>query len=698
MAKRRPGDFPKNDASWREDFAAALGSQWSQINTDASILDEEGLRLAIPAPNAIEWTVGAEWCNAPSVFEYWGQYQAIRDFFELRCPLCNDPDDADVWGKTRMELEGEVLLVWDADLEDDVCPKCGAARAELIEDGFFRGYNTMHMVIGQRAGKSVCAGLMGTYVEHRFLTLALATPGGYGSYFGLNLKDPFEMTFLAATSVQSSDTIWAKYTSTRSESPWFQRFVPWMKKQETNQIVPEGMKHWTYRESENRIINQHPNCRLIINSLNSNAPGLRGRTRIAAFADEVSYMEQTDSKKSATEIYRALERSLRTVRTRTKLFAGQPWFGTMVSVTSPVSRSDKGMELLKDARKVKNMFARHTTTWEFNPFESRENLQDEFDKDPIGAERDYGANPPGAEHPLIYDERRWRKLTIDPSLKSRAVFEIGETLARTGQTYKTAVMKRSEFLRDRAPRYVVWDAGLNWDAFAGTCAHPEYGEEVGEDGKPRLVTVYDWIIRILPAPGTEVLFDGVRDIMDIARRHMHIARCEFDRWQSIQLIQQIREMGIFSERVPTTSDDYLKFRVDSFEGLIKMLPPEPDEYDLEAETFVWLKEPPELSPAACAIYEILGAQQDPDTNKVIFPNKGKRRGYGSNDVCECIVHAHKLVQTQGFTEKHDDRSIRSARLRAEASSLGWEHRGYVAKLPAAATSGVRNWGSNRRGW
>lgn len=698
--RRRRGPEPEamQQDAFLGDLGASWDTQWARINATAAILDDEGRRLALAAPNAIEWVCGEQWCNSPSTYEYWGQYQAIRDFFELRCPVCNDPDDVDVWGKSRMQLESEILLVWDNDYQEDVCPRCGSTRSEYLEDGLFHGYNTMHLVVGQRAGKSVMAGLIGTYIEHRIITLALSSPGGFGGYLNLKLKDPFEMTFLAATAVQSSDTIWAKFTSTRAESPWFQRLVPWIKRQEAEQVVPEGMKRWIYKETDNRIINQHPSVRLIINSMNSNAPGLRGRTRIAAFADEISYMEQTDSKKSATEIYRALERSQRTVRSRVKLFGGLPWLGTMVSVTSPVSRSDKGMELLKDARKVKTMFARQVPTWEFNPFEPREGMQDEFDKDPIGALRDYGAQPPGAEHPLIHDEKRWRKLTVDSALKPRARFRIGQTVGKTGQTYMTVRMEACEFMRDRTPRYIVWDAGLNWDAFAGACAHPEFGEAVGPDGRPRLITVFDWIVRILPRPGTEVLFDGVRDIMDLARRNMHIARCEFDRWQSIQLIQQIREMGIFSERVPTKDEDYIKFRVDCFEGLVRMLPPLAGEFDPTSETFVWMKDPPELSPESAAIYELLGAQQDPDTNKIVFPEKGERRGWGSNDVAQCIVHAHKIVQTQGFTERHDDRSARAARMRAEASSLGWETRGYLAQVPHGMRGGVRNWSSNRRGW
>lgn len=695
MKSRRAQLVEQDNSAWYDEMRDAADVDWARLNTTAAVLDDEGKRLAIPAPNAIEWIVGDAWCNSPSTYEYWGQYEAIRDFFELRCPVCNDEGDSSVWGKSRAVLESEVLLVWSGDYQEDVCPKCRNTRSELTEDGYFTGYNTMHLVVGQRAGKSVMAGLIGTYLEHRIVTLGLSTPGGFGASLGLSLKDPFEMTFLAATAVQSADTVWAKFTSLRAESPWFQRFVPWLKRQEATQVVPAGMKRWSYKETDTRIVNQHPSIRLIVNSLNSNAPGLRGRTRPAAFADEISHMEQTDSKKSATEIYRALERSLRTVRTRTKMYGGLPWLGAMVSVTSPVSRGDKGMELLRDARKVRTMFARHLATWEFNPFEPREGMQDEFDKDPVGAARDYGATPPGAEYPLIPDEARWRSLAIDTQLTPTTEFTTYRMVGQTGQHYIAAKVARTTFQRDQTRYYVVWDAGKNFDAFAGACAHGEWREIPGQT-EPQYVTVYDWVVRILPTEGTEVFFDAVYEIMRTLKQSMHIVRCEFDRWQSVYLIQKVRELQIFSEQRPTKDSDYVQWRVDSYRGCVQMLPPLEMEYEPNTGTFVWKVEPPEMTAAACAIYELLGAQCDPDTHKVTFPEKGKRQGWGSNDTGQCIVHAHALVQREGYTERHDDRSLRAARARAEANAASWAQRGGIMR--SAHGSSVRGVNGQGRGW
>jgi hypothetical protein len=131
---------------------------------------------------------------------------------------------------------------------------------------------------------------------------------------------------------------------------------------------------------------------------------------------------------------------------------------------------------------------------------------------------------------------------------------------------------------------------------------------------------------------------------------------------------------------------------------VRLLPPPEEDYKPQYETFEWTKEPPNLSPESAGIYELLGLECNPDTHKVSNPRKGERKGYNSDDTAQVLVHVHKLVQQQGYTKKHDDRSKRSARIRAETMSADWGSRGYVAHMPSQASSAPRNWGKGKRGW
>lgn len=621
-------------------------------------LDEERQYLVKPAPNAIRWCVDAHLCNSPSLYEYTRSYQVIRDVFQLRCPICNPRSTSDCWDKTRAELDAEHLLEWDAKLNEDVCPSCSTPRSDFEEDGLLERVNALHLVCGQRSGKSVTAALIGTYIEHRILTIAHGTPGGLHAYLGLTLKDPMEATFLASNEVQGQDTIWAKYRAFREGSPWFQRYAAWVKEEEKSQNTPPGMERWTYAESNRKVVNEHPDCKLIINSLNSNSAGLRGRTRIFGGLDEISHMHGGDSRMSADEIFRAVDNSLQTIRSRAQRVGGLGWLGFMCSVTSPLSKDDKGMRLLREADNVPGMLAYHYTTWEFNPYEPRENFEAMYAKDPVGAERDFGARPPMAAHPLIWDVTRFRSLVIDEERTPAATFATPR-FVENGHTY--IGLKARHFDPSFAhSHFVAFDAGKNFDAFAGACGHGEVHVDE-ETGAQRTKTVIDWVFRILPEKGTEVYYDHVYGVVREMMQFMPIQRVEFDRWNSVQLIQQFRKLGIAAEQKSLKNKDWVAYRQDAYAGRISMLPP--PERDFDGREYV--VDPPVMAPETCALYELEGLEEDPDTQKVYNPRKGLERGFNSNDVAQVVVHVHTMVQTVGYNERNDDRSRAAAKRRSE---------------------------------
>lgn len=676
-----------------DDFATSVQEACEDQPETRGRRDEERQYLIQPAPNAIIWCVAPQFANSPSLYEYQRSYQIVRDVFQLRCPICNSRGGEDCWGKSRMQLESEWLLEWNARFGEDVCPKCHSTRSDFEEEGLLRRIDALHLVCGQRSGKSITAGLIGTYVEHRVLTIAHGTPGGFHNYLGLTVKDPVEITFLASNEVQGQDTIWAKYRAFREASPWFQRYTAWVTEEERRQDTPLGMEKWVYNETNKKITNEHPDCKFIINSLNSNSAGLRGRTRIFGGLDEISHMHSGDSRTSADEIYRAIDHSLQTIRSRSKLVGALPWLGLMCSVTSPRSKDDKGMRLLKNA--PDSMLTYHMATWEFNPFEPRENFDALFAKDPVGAERDFGANPPMAAHPLIWDVPRFRDLIVVPGMRPACEFET-PMFEESGHTYIGLVVRNSQ-PRFRKSHYVAFDAGKNFDAFAGACAHAEVVVDP-ETGSQRRLTVFDWIFRILPAPGTEVYYDHVFGVIKNLMPHMPVQRVEFDRWNSTQLIQQIRKLGIAAEQRSLKNQDWIKFRQDAYGGMIQMFAPAPDDFNWETQEYT--TEPPLMHPHTCALYELEGLEEDPDTQKVYNPHKGLERGYNSNDTAQVVVHVHKMVQEIGYTEKDDDRSRAAAKRRSEGEGADYAHARQGAVFNPkrfGGGGGYRNWSAGR-GW
>ncbi len=606
------------------------------------------------APNIIEFVASSQFLNIQSVYHHVRQYQILRDFFQSRCPVCNSMkgEDVDCWGKGREYLESEALLIWSAKYEDDVCPKCTSTREELTKDGLLQEYNQLHGIVGMRSGKTATIAEIGAYTEHVLATISLNQPDfKLSTYFGVLPKQPFEITYIASTEVQSNDTIWAYYKSFRIDSLWFRRYVKWVKGQERIQDTPEGMEKWYYKETTREIHNGHMGIKF--NSKNSNSSGLAGRTRIGSFVDELSRFKQTESAMGAEEAYRVMENSLRTVRSAVLNRGLLTWLGTMASISSPISVDDKGMTLLYQSTNIKHMYGFHYSTWEFNPNEKREYFDEAYEKDPVGTERDFGARPPLAANPLIIDPDKFEIRAVEDTLKATAILDVIPFIDKTGQRYHRARMIECSLQRN-ASRYIVFDAGKTFDQFAGACGHLEIKQL--SDGNMEYVSVIDWVMKVLPTKEHDVWFDACVDIIEFQMKCQKIVRVEFDRWNSITLIQQIRNKGILAEQKTIKPEDYIQFVADSHMGRVRMLPKEEGDDGLE---------PPFKSAAATALYELERLERSIDDRRVYNPQKGKRRGYNSDDVAVCVVHLHKLLQDSQVMPTGSKLRSREARLKRE---------------------------------
>lgn len=670
----------------QKDLASDLGDLVSQSVTLAANLDVEREYLKRRAPNAIEWIVDRRFCNQPQSYKFWGSYRLVKEFFELRCPDCNTPEVAgesfvpsDPWGLSRTQLESEVLLVWSEDQQDDVCPKCRTPRAQFIEDEEFNGYRNLLGLIGQRSGKSTTLGMIGTYIEHVLSTIGLTHADGLYGYLNHPRGDPLHMTFIASTATQAKETIWAKYKGYRANAPWFRRYVPWVKAQESIQVITPGMEPWSYTENSTHIHNGL--LGLSVDSLNSNSNGIAGRTRVASLIDEICRMEQTESSRSAQEVYRSMDASVQTVQGTAEQFGLPTWLGLTAAISSVMSVNDYGMQLLESSKTDSRVYARKMATWDFNPYLPRSRFADMLKKDFVGTMRNFGSVPPAAATPLIDRPDDFIRTAVDKTLTPTATFTYYDIPGTHGNPDMLGVkVDDMRPLFGATPRVIAVDAGKNFDAFSVACAHGD------TDADGNVITVFDWVIRLLTRnKSQEVYFESVYQLLKSLVPLMPISKVMFDHWQSTTIIQRLRnEFGIWSEEEVTTNEHFIRFMRDCYSGYVKLLP----ELD-EDPSF----DPPYKSAQGAALYELLHLERDPKNDNVFNPAKGKRRGYDSDDTARVIVHAHRLVQDSGFTERQDDTSRRARRIRAEASTADWNSsvRGGVFNFSKFTKGGGRGW-------
>lgn len=579
-----------------------------------------GVKLERP-PNHIVFIESPKFLNGPNPL--WpDQYIILRDFFELLCPICNDIER--IRRKNDVPREEQVLF------EYNVCPKCGTRKADLIDALNF--YYSFNGVIGMRSGKTTTVAAM--LAAHTADVLLI---DNVCEKLGLVKTQALEGTFVAAASEQASDTIWGQFKGMYDASPWYQSYKFQLQEIEKRGIslgpgMPRIKPGDLYWETDSSVEWVHK--RLKLKSVSTNASTQAGRTRIFAAIDELAKLDSGESKHSATEVYRVLENSLFTVRNAVANLRKQGNVempeGIMFSISSPLFKTDKSMSILEDAKIDRRIYGVKKATWEFNPTTKRDDFSAIYARDPIGAERDFGANPPGAENPFITDDN-WIRQCIDYDRKSvfglkEVYFDMETENARDKIIYNFLKIDVIGMTHNTLNEYVIHaDPGEMHDSFCIAMGHLDENE----------VCIIDGAIEIRPIPkgnkeGLEprsVHFPSATNIILGISRKVQLSVVTYDRWNSIEQIHRLIDNGTTSIGQNLNRDDHINFLGGLRSRQVSLPSPEVDVLDPSKIRNV---------PCAKAIYEL--SKLNDNGVKVDHPP------YGSNDMIQCYIGVYRALK------------------------------------------------------
>jgi len=571
------------------------------------------------APNALEFIETEKFLDGPNL--HYPQYAVVRDFFELLCPQCNDLEN--IYSKidplmigadddtAQQHRDNQVLF------KHNICPKCGFEKLQNPHQ--FNNYNELIGVVGMRGGKSVLVACMSAAIIHELLCV-----DSLQEKLGLVKSQEIDGAFVAASGEQASETIYGHFRGFYDNSPWFQEYRRALLDLEIlDSTLRRGELYWA---TEKSIHFKEKHIR--IKSLTSNSGSIAGKTRIFAVIDELSRMDAGDSKRSATEVYRVLKRSLITIKASVERLRRSGVYSVpdarMFCISSPMFEDDKSMMLLKQSEKSDKMFAFHRTTWEFNPDISKEDLADEFATDPLGAERDYAANPPGSENPLILNTAII-EICVDKNRVSnfttREVF-FEEVLDEFKFSYIKPEL--TDFKYKNVAEYVIHcDPGQRQDSFCLAMGHLE------DD-----IVVIDGAIECRPIhknnrqglPPRDVYFPAMTDIIMKLSRVLSIRFLSYDRWNSTEQIHKLRTSRIAAFQKNLSRDDHVRF-VNSMAANKVRFPKRENEFI-----------DPTIArnmPCAKALWEL--KRLNDDGVRVDHPPGG------TNDMIQCYVGVHRLL-------------------------------------------------------
>jgi hypothetical protein len=181
-------------------------------------------------------------------------------------------------------------------------------------------------------------------------------------------------------------------------------------------------------------------------------------------------------------------------------------------------------------------------TWECNPTIERHQLESEYIRNPIEARARFECEPPNMEDAYFRD----------PDLVRKAFMYSEQPLDEDG-IYKPWFNNQ-----DGHRRYIHIDLGLKRDRSALCMSHcagfKELKTSMGVEVLP--VVNVDLIHSWEASPGAEINFASVRQMIVELCRKFDVAQVTFDRWQSIEMIQSLRSMGINADFHSVKKTDY----------------------------------------------------------------------------------------------------------------------------------------------
>lgn len=527
-------------------------------------IDESGI---LQPKNFFEWTVGRDFCNQTIL--PW-QVEAGMKLFSDYCPSCTNPTyTEDLFDESMAELEDNILF-----LENGRCPKCNKHRLELFTPGDMQRTehnlsmpslkNEFIACTGQRAGKSKATAIFASYQTAQWLGLADPL-----EFYGLSRLDCLVGTFSAITADQAERNLWIPFRGLYDKAPWFMKYNEFLLAEGKRLSVPLVEVKDTF------IFYLHKP--LLIQYTGSEDSTKRGATRLFGVIDEIGFFNSEAGAgsrkkiKDADKNYSALNNSLATLRQKSikRMNATGDYnvpSAIMYNVSSPSNALDKIMRLVKGSSTNPWAVCIHRATWELNPdytIESCRAINAGISN--VEFERDYGAIPPFSDSPYIGEARVLEKL-CDPKL-AKLFDAIPQThVDQMGDKYLylEAKLPRTDKL---IPRLLSLDNGYKQNAFAATIFRYDAMTK-----KP----IMEFGVSLYPQPQLNLhihfpmMFEHF--ILPIIK-HLRIQQVFYDRWQSLDQIQRLRDMKIDAQAHSLSYEkDFLPFRQQLLSGNM-VLPP-----------------------------------------------------------------------------------------------------------------------------
>ena len=182
------------------------------------------------------------------------------------------------------------------------------------------------------------------------------------------------------------------------------------------------------------------------------------------------------------------------------------------------------------------------STWDVNPTIKRHQLESEYIRNPVEAAARFECEPPHMEDAYFRDAELVRK----------AFMYHDDPIGDDGSFHKWFNGE------DSKARYIHVDLGLKRDRAALSMVHGAGFTEIKTSMGTELLPIInvDLVYYWEAVPGKEINFASVRQMILDLNRKFELASVTFDQWQSVDMIQTLRSLGVPADLHSVKKTDY----------------------------------------------------------------------------------------------------------------------------------------------
>jgi len=403
-------------------------------------------------------------------------------------------------GNEDLELTEEEIRLMEENGQTAALKKYGMKN----EAGLPAHVKELVLVLGRRSSKTFIISVISAYEIYKLLEINNGDPH---EFYGLPKDKEISIINCAVSKEQAKSPLFEEIKARLRNSPYFFGRIGASTEDTIHVYTRKDRERQKELQDDGNPIDIKGS--IVLRCGHSNSASLRGKLAIAVIFDELAHFVTSTGKSSGSQVYESMIPSTKTFKEH----------GRIMSLSNPAGKEGIFYKLYKQGNDLsaQDTICFQLPTWVANETLTREDFKNDFKRDPVSAEMEYGAQFSGSAASNFLTGEQVENI-VDLTLSEQHV-------GVKGKIYHMHI-----------------DPAISSHIYGCIIGHVEHYTHTG--GEERKKFVVDLIRRWEPEGGKELDLESIdNEIIDLSRR-FQLATLTFDNFQSVHSRQRFVKYGL----------------------------------------------------------------------------------------------------------------------------------------------------------